>query len=316
MKYFGLVIIVVLSLIVIYPSAVKAGEPGGEIGPMNPTMFRCVEPETREEIIGFTQPDPFIKRLIPIIRFSLTGGEVEVPIDEIEDFLDDNPEAQEKTCDNDIEIDFGFDTKDSVQFEGYLNRIEGQCEDEGGEIEPIADTRIEGFVYEFHPDINDPGKWFAVPSQDVPVVARGITFEITWGTDSNGFFYFPNLGAGPIVLNLGPLPADAHPLNTNVIVFSTGLAEPPPSRVALGFYRGDMAAPDVNGLLIPDGTGLSLGNFEDLETLARCGYTGMPNVGGVPEKKQSVPTVALAVIVLILLPAVGLLKLYQNNRSK
>lgn len=315
MRYFGLISILALILIVIYVAPVKGGEPIGEIGPMNPTMFRCVEPETREEIIGFIQPDPFSKRLIPIVRIGPTGGEVEVPLAELEDFLEENPEAREQTCTNDIEIDFGFDTTDAAAFRGYLNDLENQCEDEGGELEPITDTRIEGYVYEFHPDINNPGKWFAVPSQDVPVVARGITFEITWGTDSNGFFYFPNLGAGPIVLNLGPLPPDAHPLNTNVIIFSTGLDEPAQPIVALGFYRGDMSPPDINGLTLPDGTGLTIGNFEDLQSLARCGYTGMPNVGGVLRQERPVSVVTLGAILLILLPVVGLLKIYQG-RSK
>lgn len=313
MKYFGLVCILALILIAIYTSPVKGGEPEGEIGPMNPTMFRCVQPETREEIIGFIQPDPFSKRLIPIVRIGPTGEEIEVSLDELEEFLEDNPDAREQACHNEIEIDFGFDTTDAAQFEAYLSDLENQCDDLDGELEPITDTRIEGYVYEFHPDINNPGKWFAVASQDVPVVARGITFEITWGTDSNGFFYFDNLGAGPIVLNLGPLPPDAHPLNTNVILFSTGLDEPRLPTVALGFYRGDMAPPDINGLLLPDGSGLTIGNFEDLETIARCGYTGMPNVGGVLRQEQPISVVALAAILLILLPAVGLLKLYQDR---
>jgi hypothetical protein len=74
-----------------------------------------------------------------------------------------------------------------------------------------------------------------------------------------------------------------------------------------------MPPPDINGLLLPDGSGLTIGNFEDLETIARCGYTGMPNVGGVLRQEQPISVVALAAILLILLPAVGLLKLYQDR---
>jgi hypothetical protein len=39
----------------------------------------------------------------------------------------------------------------------------------------------------------------------------------------------------------------------------------------------------------------------------------MPNVGAVLRQEQPISVVALAAILLILLPAVGLLKLYQDR---
>ncbi len=295
-----------LALTVIYPTPVRGGEPGGTIGPMNPTMFKCMDKDDR--ISELFQPDPFNKQYY--VRVTFIRGGVEIPISQLDDFLADNPDAREQTCSNEIKVDFGFDTTDAAQFEAYLDDLDRTCSKKGGKIVPITDTRIDGKVYEFHPDVNKPGEWFAVPSRSVPVMAKGITFEITWGTDDNGYFYFPNLGAGPINLNLN-LPPDAHMLNANVVAFSSGLEET--QSFALGFYRGDGPAPDPDKLRLPDGGALSVGNFTDIQTLARCGYTDMPNVGGVLPKEQSISTIVIMVAVLIVLPVAGLVRLRANR---
>ncbi len=309
---------------------VRAGEPTGEIGPMNPTMFKCVDRDGKELI----QPDPFRK---PTVRVFVRGGE-EYGLQTIEDFLAENPDARESICTSDLQIDFGFDTKEAEQFNAYLEELEDECEDESefARIVPIRDTRIEGFVYEFHPrNPEDPenSDWFAVPSKNVPVLAKGITFEIFWNSDDNGSFYFDNLGAGPILLNL-QLPPDAHMINPNIYLDSTGLEET--QRTDLGFYRGDVGPPDPEILVTSDGRPLPFLGFGDIENLSMCGYSdlpavaaslsppetdspdepGMPNVGGVRSQETAVSIIALSLLLVILLPTAGFVTLRRTRRAE
>jgi hypothetical protein len=113
-----------------------------------------------------------------------------------------------------------------------INALEEACsrkERGRSKLIPIAKTKIEGYVYEFHPEDPDnpaTSEWFAVPSRDVPVIAEGVTFEIFWGSEPDGYFYFykTRFGKGPIILNLR-LPEDAHQVNPNIVIESTGLDE-------------------------------------------------------------------------------------------
>ncbi|RME73676.1 MAG: hypothetical protein D6784_11555, partial [Chloroflexi bacterium] len=152
-------------------------------------------------------------------------------------------------------------------------------------------------------------------------------FEVFWGSEPDGYYYFPNgFGAGPIVLNL-ELPPDAHAINPNVIIHSTGLDET--WTVFLGFYRGDTPPPDVTQLKTPGGNFLPFPTLEDLELLSQCGYmdlpnvakevmpvleppstvsptVNMPNVGGILVQPLSPGVLAMAVVLAVALPAVGL----------
>ena len=301
-------------LILISIVSVQAGEPTGKIGPINPTMYKCVEKDDHRNVL--------IDRL---------------ELEPIQTMSENDPSTLDSSCFVTTVSDFGFDTHDAVLFRGYLKDLQNICEDKDkdGVLIPIEDTRIEGYVYEYHPDVQNPGQWFAVPSRDVPVFAKGITFDVFWGTDEDGYYYYPNgFGAGPIILYL-KLPRDAHPINPNVVINSTGLEET--WTVFLGFYRGDVAPPDVTQLRTPDGNYLPFTTLQDLETLSRCGYMDLPdvaksvlpvlappgsaisptiqipNVGGTLPQEQSNTVVVLAVILAIILPVAGFLKLRQKN---
>lgn len=183
-------------------------------------------------------------------------------------------------------------------------------------VEPVRQTRIEGYVYEFHPDPSATGGWRGAPSRDVPVIASGPGFEIFWGSEDDGFFYFDNLGAGPVTLNLR-LPPDAHPINPNVTVVTDGFAEIT-SGVYLGFYRGDMPPPDTAAILAPNGAPLPPANFtfditEEGGDVSLTNLTGMPSVGGVLSPRQSLYITALAIVLLIVLPVAGVLKLRRTR---
>ncbi len=206
-----------------------------------------------------------------------------------------------------------------------LEKLKGECkeaEDDFNEnftIELVQQSRIEGYVVEFHPDGGAPGGWRGVFSRDVPVVISGPGFEVFKGSEKDGFFYFDNLGAGPVTFNLR-LPPDAHPINPNITVVTNGFALVT-TQIYLGFYRGDMTSPDAETIAAPDGIPLPPGNytFEDCEVYASdsdtCTYTGMPSVGGVLPKQTSIFSVALAVILLIALPLAGVVKL-RRSRSE
>ena len=326
-KWVGVVGLFMLGVVLITHNTpvVHAGEPTGEIGPMNPTMFKCVSKDGTDLI----QPDPFRK---PLARVFVKGG-VEFPLDDINEILAREPLARQSICTSGAEFDFGFRTEDAVEFNHYLEELEDQCEDLGDNnvIVPITDTRIEGFVYEFHPrdpDNLETTEWFGIPSRQVTVLAKGITFEIFWGSDDNGAYYFNNLGAGPILLNL-QLPPDAHMINPNVYLDSSGLEQT--LRATLGFYRGDFK-PQLSQLRPPDGIPLPLVGLGDIEALSQCGYDdlpavgasldppltntedipGIPNVGGVLPQDTPISTLIFATVILLALPIAGILKLRQK----
>jgi hypothetical protein len=297
-------------LLAILITPVQAGEPTGKIGPLNPTMFRCVDEEDGEIIAD---------------RLGLEA---------IEEIADEDPTTLDSMCTSTVNSDFGFNPADGAELQAFINRLEDDCDRQGGELQKIEDTRIEGYVYEFHPDVQNPGQWFAVPSRDVPVVAKGIGFEVFWGSEIDGYYYFPNeFGAGPIVLSLR-LPPDAHPVNPNVVINSTGLEET--WTVFLGFYRGDQRPPDVTQLQTPDGNFLPFTSLTDLAILSQCGYmdlpevaeeilplieppktiTGtveIPNVGGVLSSEKPFSIMALALLLAIGLPVAGILKIRRKN---
>jgi hypothetical protein len=321
------VILLAVVLASISYSYVQAGEPTGEIGPMNPTMFKCVSRDGSELI----QPDPFRK---PLARVFVKGG-VEFELAKIQDFLAENPDARELTCTSDLEIDFGFDTEDAKAFNSYLEDLKRDCSDldDRGVLVPVTDTRIEGFVYEFVP--SNPGnlentEWFAIPHKDIVVEAKGITFKIIWGTDDNGFYYFNNLGAGPILLNLR-LPPGAKMINPNVYLDSNGLEET--QRATLGFYRGEYK-PDDFQISTPDGIPLPMVGLGDIEELSQCGYNDLPaiaasidppltdgdtpaipDVGGVLPPDSPWTHIVLAGLMLIALPLAGILRM-RHTRPK
>lgn len=322
-------------LVIVFSGPVLAGEPTGVIGPMNPTMFRCVQKDGLEVF----QPDPFRKETAT--RFNPGGAIFDDP-ETIQKFINDVADIRTKSCTVDIDYDFYFgedrtnifDTTDAEQFNFYLDEIEDECDeisDGLGSIVPIRDTRIDGRVYEFHPrDYGNPAEseWFGVPSRSVPVRLEGITFEIFWASDDNGFYYFDNLGAGPIVANL-QLPPDANPINPDVVIFSDGSETV--WTVFLGFYRGEIGPPNPVELQTPEGNFLPFVTLAGLEDLSRCGFetlpdsasdprvevlpppinvaavdsAGIPNVGGVLPHEISPFTLILAAVVLIVLPAAG-----------
>jgi hypothetical protein len=267
-------------------TSARAGEPTGEIGPMNPTMFECVEED------GST-----------------------ITLDTIQDIINNDSTTGTSSCTDNFKgvSDFGFDTTDAVLFRGYLSKLEDECKDKGGHLQPLAKTRIEGVVYEFHPvDPANPttSEWEGVRSRDVPVIARGISFEIVWGTEKDGSFFFDHLGAGPIVLSMG-LPGDAHPINPDLVVKSTGQQESIP--VLLGFYRGDVA-PNISQLRPVDGNTLPFAAQEDIVLANDCGLP-MPNVGGSLPADQPLLLTILAAVVLAVLPLGGFLTLRRNRSS-
>ncbi len=250
-------------------SPAQAGDPPGEIGVMNPTMFKCVSKDNRKAV--YDQHDPWQKGLSK--RYVFVKGGVEYDLNSINEILSEYPDAREESCIKELDVDYGFNPYDAQEFNAYLDRLKGQCrdQDENGIIVPIEDTRIEGTVYEFHPkDPANPAKseWFAVPSRDVMVRARGITFEIFWGSGNEGGYYFPHLGAGPIVMDLR-LPEDAHAINPDVVIFSSGLEET--WTVFLGFYRGDVPPPNPTQLKTPDGNFLPFVTLADIKSMNRCG---------------------------------------------
>jgi hypothetical protein len=223
--------------------------------------------------------------------------------------------------DNDAATESGgtlfYDKDKTVNFE----KLRAECEEAEEELdinltlEPVRQTRIEGYVYEFHLDPSAPGGWRGVPSQSVPVVASGPGFEIFWGSEKDGFFYFDNLGAGPVTFNLR-LPPDAHAINPNVTITTDGFADVS-SGVYLAFYRGDMSPPDIEAIAAPNGAPLPPANFTfdnpDGGDYSLNDLTGMPSVGGVLPQQPSTYAIALAVIVLIALPVAGVLKLRRTR---
>jgi hypothetical protein len=200
-----------------------------------------------------------------------------------------------------------------------LDELEEECDEQGEdfEVELIRRSRLEGYVVEFHLDPGAPGGWRGVFSRDVPVFITGPGFEVFKGSDKDGSFYFDNLGAGPVTFNLR-LPPDAHQINPNVTVVTDGLPNTT-SGIYLGFYRGEVAPPDVEALVAPDGVPLPPANFIFDEFIASDTdpfsgvVSGMPDVGGVLPRQPSIYTIALAVVVLVTLSVAGVLKLRQTR---
>jgi hypothetical protein len=207
-----------------------------------------------------------------------------------------------------------------------LDKLKEECEDAGDndnedfDVELIRRSRLEGYVVEFHVDPGAPGGWQGVFSRDVPVFITGPGFEVFKGSDKDGSFYFDNLGAGPVTFNLR-LPPDAHPINPNVTIVTNGLPNTT-SGIYLGFYRGDVAPPDVTALTGPDGIPLPLANYTYDESITSATdlisgeVSGMPSVGGVLPRQMSRVSIVLAVILLIALPVAGVLKVRRKHNRE
>lgn len=326
MKYLTRLFISGLFLFIIgQVSPAMAGEPIGEIGPMNPAMFKCVSKDnTRKE---YFQSDPWYKEVD--FRYVFVKGGVEYDLNSIDEILSESPNAREQSCIRKVKVDWPINPTDAPEFESWLDQLEGECkdQDDNAVLIPITDTKVEGYVYEFHPvDPNNPAEseWFGVPSRSVMVRARGITFEIFWGSNDEGYYYFPNLGAGPITIDL-QLPKDAHPINKDVVIFSSGLEET--WTVFMGFYRGDVPPPNPTQLKTPGGSYLPFVTLADIEAMSACGSSelpevagdaalpvgvigvseaGMPNVGGILEKSQNWTVLITAILMLSLLGAAGI----------
>jgi hypothetical protein len=180
-------------------------------------------------------------------------------------------------------------------------------------LEYARQTRIEGYVFEFHPDPNSTGGWMAVRSRDVPIFATGPSFEVMAGSEKDGFYHFNNFGAGPITLNLR-LPPDAHPINPNITVMSTSFDEA--WEVDLGFYRGDIPPEDIEALRLPADhrRGALLPADTLIEMDEKTGLISyMPSVGEVLPPSQSFSILVLAGAILVILPIAGILTLQRKR---
>ena len=271
-------VVVALILTFINIAHTQAGDPEDIIGPMNLDKFECLE----------TREDP--------AEGEEEGEEIDPP--EVVDLSEDLAQIKRESR-GDIKED--------------IAKLEDACENATNReiFRPIARTKIEGRVFEFHPvDPENPAEseWFAVPSQDVPVIAEGVTFEIFWGSEPDGYFYFykTRFGEGPIMLNLR-LPEDAHPINPDILIESTGLDET--WTVFLGFYRGDVPPPNIDQLKTPNGNFLPFGNTKFESIVGLDGESALPGVGGVLPYETPSSVMAVAAIVLIVLPAAGIFRL-------
>lgn len=263
-----------LSLLIVSPT--HAGDPDEIIGPMNIDLLECIDRDRGDDTKDGEADD------YEVIDIEEARREIK---EESVGNLDDDVKKLYKAC----------------------RRAERTAK-----LEHVPKTKIEGFVYEFHPDPNNPGEWFAVPSRDVPVVAEGVTFEIFWGSEPDGYFYFykTRFGEGPIVLNLR-LPEDAHPINPNILIESTGTDET--WTVFLGFYRGDTPPPHVDQLKTPGGNFLPFGSSKFESIVGLDGKSALPGVGGVLPHKKATSIVVLAAVVLIVLPTAGIIKLRRKH---
>ena len=255
----------------------QAGDPEDIIGPMNLDKFECLE----------TEGDDGVEK-DPPEEIDLSEELAQIKRESRGDILEDIAKLED-ACDNAANSEI---------------------------FRPIAKTKIEGRVFEFHPvDPANPAEseWFAVPSQDVPVIAEGVTFEIFWVSEPDGFFYFykTRFGEGPVMLNLR-LPEDAHPINPNILIESTG--EDEVWTVFLGFYRGDIPPPNIDQLETPNGNFLPFGNTKFEGIVGLDGESALPGVGGVLPYNTPASVMALAAVVLIVLPAAGIYTL--RNRSE
>lgn len=270
-----LIVALVFALLpdLINPTPTQAGEPDEIIGPTDLLMWECIDRGEETDDGGFELID----------------------IDEVRQRI--------------IEESVGNYSED-------FQKLVNACEREGDRVklEVIARTKIEGYVYEFHPDPANPGEWFAVPSRDVPVIAEGVTFEIFWGSEPDGYFYFykTRFGQGPVVLNLR-LPRDAHSINPNIVIESSGLDET--WTVFLGFYRGDVGPEHPDQLKTPGGNLLPFGSSKYESIVGLDGKSALPGVGGVLPQAVSLPVLVFAAILTIALPIAGVFTLRGRKRD-
>jgi hypothetical protein len=282
-KFFFLLFLLLLPVLVIN-TPVQAGDPDDTIGPPNNNLLVCA---TADHLVFPLDSDAF-------------GGEVDGEATSLSEFDPDKKvDAQrlENDCEEADELlkDIGLDFNLRVEY--------------------LRQTRIEGYVFEFHPNPGAPGGWMAVPSRDVPVVASGPGFEIVWGSEKDGQYFFDYLGAGPITLNLR-LPPGAHPINPDIIVMSRSFLDT--WDVDLGFYRGDYPPPHVDEISLPPEYPRS--KLVPADTIIEVDEdTGqivmMPNVGGVLPLEQPVATITLAALLLIILPAAGIHRVRRQRRE-
>jgi len=261
---------------------VQAGEPDGTIGPPNNNLLVCA---TGDHLIFPLDSDAF-------------GGDVDGEAIILME-LDPNKKVDVQRLENDC-----AEANERLKENGLDYHLR---------VEYLRQTRIQGYVFEFHPNPDAPGGWMAVPSRDVPVVASGPGFEIVWGSEKDGQYFFDYLGAGPITLNLR-LPPDAHPINPNIVVMSRSFLDT--WDVDLGFYRGNYPPPNVEEIVLPPEYPRS--KLVPADTIIEVDEeTGqivmMPNVGGVLPLDPSVATLTLATLILILLPTAGILTVRRKR---
>lgn len=197
-----------------------------------------------------------------------------------------------------------------------VERLRGACDrlaDGEGRLVPIEKTEIEGYVYEFVPG-GEADEWIAIPRGGIPVVAEGISFEIFWVSEDNGYYYYykTRFGSGPILLNL-QLPPGTTAINPDILIESTGREET--WTIPLGFYRGDIPPPNIEDLRTPEGEPLPLGDSEFYDFTGIDGRSALPAVGGIKEEGNSMSVMALAAVVAIILPLIGVVAIRRNRHS-
>ncbi|MCB0166211.1 MAG: hypothetical protein KDI79_18415 [Anaerolineae bacterium] len=203
----------------------------------------------------------------------------------------------------------GNATEDLKDLEGACDRLaKGE-----GRLVPIQKTKIEGYVYEFIPGGEDD-EWIAIPAAGIPVVAEGISFEIYWVSESNGYFYFykTRFGSGPILLNM-QLPPNTTAINPNILIESTGREET--WTIYFGFYRGNTPPPNIEDLRTPDDEPLPVSDSAFYNFTGIDGRSALPAVGGIKEERESTPVAALAAIVAIILPVIGIITIRRSRKA-
>ena len=172
----------------------------------------------------------------------------------------------------------------------------------GGTPTPVANTSsIVGYVYNY--STGPP-----VPVKDMGVTLTGCSWSAVWGPDDNGYFYFPNLGAGTAHVNL-QLPPNGHAINPDVIVETSGLTET--YTVHLGFYVGDK--PPADSFTTPDGEPLTGVSAETVTLPPDTTSDGalLSDVGGT--LPDSYLVIGLSAALLMSLPVAGLAELTRQR---
>lgn len=277
-----LIVGLTLGLVVILALAgpIQAGDPDGVVGGADLELFECLE----------------------------RGNDDDGDDDEHDGEFDSVVDIDEARRDI-IQRSTGNTAEDLESLRGACDRLaEGE-----GRLVPIERTEIVGYVYEFIPGGED-GEWIAIPVGGIPVAAEGISFEIFWVSEKDGYFYFykTRFGAGPILLNL-QLPPGATAINPNILIESTGLEQT--WTIYLGFYRGDTPPPDIEDLRTPDGFPLPMSDSKFYDFTGLDGRSALPAVGGIKEEDKSMPVAALAAIIAIVLPVIGIITIRRNKQS-